>query len=53
MLNMCDHAQFQTRKSEKKNLRNQKELVIMNAGKKTFADILKNPSAALNPGMDP
>ena len=25
----------------------------MNTGKRTFADVLKNPSAALNPGMDP
>ena len=25
----------------------------MNAGKRTYADVLKNPSAALNPGMDP
>ena len=38
------------------NLRNQKtreNSAKMNSGKMTYADVLKNPSAALNPGLDP
>ena len=34
-------------------MRSQENSVRMNSGKRTYVDVLKNPSAALNPGMDP
>jgi hypothetical protein len=52
MLNMRAMISSKNTKSEK-ILRSQENSVRMNSGKRTYVDVLKNPSAALNPSVDP